>query len=134
MTFLGKERLLHGPWSAFERCFVRYFLHLGYLQVEYTGGPGDKGCDIFVVSKGLQKKVIQCKFSYSINTATKSGVEDLERACIAYDADSGILCINSKALAPSAIKKMEELNDDGFNLELWKWKEISRKMKYLPKY
>jgi superfamily II DNA or RNA helicase len=134
LSFLGRERLLFGPWSAFERAFVRYFLHLGYPQVEYTGGPGDKGCDILVVSEDLKKRVIQCKFSYSSKPANKSGVDDLQRACISYDADGGILCINSKTLAPSAYEKLQSLNDEGFNLDLWRWKEIKHKMEYLPEY
>ena len=49
--FLSRDRLLQGPWSAFERAIVRYYLHIGSISVYYTGGPGDKGCDIFVLDE-----------------------------------------------------------------------------------
>lgn len=132
--FLSRERLAYGPWSAFERMVVRLFLHLGSPQVEYTGGPGDKGCDTLVVTKEMEKMVIQSKFTHTEKDATKEGVVDIQRACIAYEANKGLLCINNRSLAPGGSDLMRELNEMGFNVELWKYHDFRRISKNLNLY
>lgn len=134
--FLGLERLVRGPWSAFERACVRLFLHKGYQQVSYTGGPGDKGCDIFGITPkpDSERMVIQCKFTETTNAASKEGVEDLQRACDHYDTDIGLLIINNKLLAPIAVSMLDSLIEEGYALSYWKRKDVLKEMRGLPIY
>ncbi len=132
--FLSRQRLIHGPWSAFERAVVRLCLHTGHPEVHYTGGPGDKGCDIFVVTKEKEKLVIQCKFTITDKPAGKGGVDDLRRACFEYDANRGLLCVNSRQLSPGAKEDLETLISMGFSMDLWKYHDFIRKSKEIPEY
>ena len=59
-SFLGKTRLLKGPWQAFERDVARLFLQNGFDDVRLIGGTGDKGGDVLAVKDG-KLWVTQCK-------------------------------------------------------------------------
>lgn len=58
--FLGRERLLYGPWQAFERDVARLLLAHGFDNVRIVGGSGDHGGDVLGVRHGEQW-VVQCK-------------------------------------------------------------------------
>ena len=119
--FLGRDRLSLGPWSAFERALVRYFLHIGSKSVYYTGGPGDKGCDIYVLDSDGNKTVVQCKFTITDKPAGGTGVDDLRRACFDYSSNKGFLCVNSRNISLDAEKKIEDLRELGLHIEIWKY-------------
>ena len=110
---------------------VRLFLHLGYPQVEYTGGPGDKGCDIFVITEDLEKMVIQCKFTHTESDAKIEGVEDIQRACEAYDSNIGLLCINNRILSQAAKELLDAMNSLGYEVDYWNYHNFERFLKGL---
>ncbi len=42
-SFLNTQRLLRGPWQAFERDVARLLLVNGFSDVRVVGGTGDAG-------------------------------------------------------------------------------------------
>jgi len=62
--FLGEERLLRGPWQAFERDVARLLIANGFTDVRIVGGTGDRGADVLGAKEG-QLWVFQCKYSAS---------------------------------------------------------------------
>ena len=60
--FLNPQRLLKGPWQAFERDVARLLVCNGFEHVRLVGGSGDMGADVLGVKNG-QLWVIQCKFT-----------------------------------------------------------------------
>ena len=132
--FLGRNRLSVGPWSAFERALVRYFLHIGSKSVYYTGGPGDKGCDIYALDSYGNKTVIQCKFTITDKQADGKGVDDLRRACFEYSSNKGILCVNSRSISLEAEKKIEDLRELGLDIEIWKYHTLLNHSKEITDY
>ena len=133
-SFLSRDRLLQGPWSAFERAIVRYYLHIGSISVYYTGGPGDKGCDIFVIDENENRIVVQCKFTISDNPAGKSGIDDLRRGCFEYSANKGILCINSRSISSSAQKEIDELISLGLEIDTLTYHKLLKMGREIPLY
>ena len=132
--FLSRDRLLQGPWSAFERAIVRYYLHIGSISVYYTGGPGDKGCDIFVLDENGDKIVVQCKFTISDKPAGKSGIDDLRRGCFEYSANKGILCINSRSISQSAQNEIDELISLGLEIDTLAYHQLLKMGKDISLY
>jgi len=60
--FLDEDRLLRGPWQAFERDVARLLMHKGFADVRLVGGPNDGGADI-LGSLRNELWVVQCKFT-----------------------------------------------------------------------
>ncbi|WP_206680522.1 restriction endonuclease [Neoaquamicrobium sediminum] len=46
--FLDAERLLKGPWQAFERDVARLLVCNGFEDVRLVAGSGDHGADVLV--------------------------------------------------------------------------------------
>src|SRR5262249_28088051 len=61
-SFLNEQRLLRGPWQAFERDVARLLLQHSFADVRLVGGTGDRGADILGVRDG-KLWVVQCKFT-----------------------------------------------------------------------
>ena len=39
--FFSRDRLINGPWQAFERAIARLLIHKGWEVAEVIGGSGD---------------------------------------------------------------------------------------------
>ncbi len=50
--FLNTQRLLKGPWQAFERDVARLLICNGFEDVRVVGGSGDAGADVIGVKNG----------------------------------------------------------------------------------
>jgi superfamily II DNA or RNA helicase len=83
--FLNTQRLLRGPWQAFERDVARLLVCNGFDDVRLIGGSGDAGADVLGV-KGGELWVIQCKFTTNGYPAP-TAVDQVGEAARYYKAD-----------------------------------------------
>jgi superfamily II DNA or RNA helicase len=108
-TFLDSERLLKGPWQAFERDVARLLVCNGFEDVRLVAGSGDHGGDVLGVKNG-ELWVIQCKFTTGGYPAA-STVNDVGEAARFYKADR-IYVASSRKAGPAtheAIKRWKAL-------------------------
>ncbi|PWI54405.1 DNA helicase [Rhizobium phaseoli] len=83
--FLHTQRLLKGPWQAFERDVARLLVCNGFEDVRLIGGSGDAGADVLGV-KNSELWVIQCKFTTS-GYPSPAAVDQVGEAARYYQAD-----------------------------------------------
>ena len=98
--FLGRTRLLQGPWQAFERDVARLYIQNGFDDVRLIGGAGDKGGDVLAVKRG-KLWVTQCKHTTSAPPPL-SAVDEVVEAGRYYGADK--LLIAASRPASDALK------------------------------
>lgn len=82
--FLNEQRLLHGPWQAFERDTARLLVANGFEDVRIVGGTGDCGGDVL----GVQNRelwVFQCKHT-TVSSPPKEAIGEVVRAAKYYGA------------------------------------------------
>jgi superfamily II DNA or RNA helicase len=107
--FLNTQRLLKGPWQAFERDMARLLICNGFEDVRVVGGSGDAGADVLGVKNG-ELWVIQCKFTTGGYPPT-SAVDQVGEAASFYHADR-IYVATSRRAGPAmreAIRRWEAL-------------------------
>lgn len=83
--FLHAQRLLRGPWQAFERDVARLLVCNGFEDVRLIGGSGDAGADVLGV-KNAELWVIQCKFTTN-GYPSPAAVDQVGEAARYYQAD-----------------------------------------------
>jgi superfamily II DNA or RNA helicase len=83
--FLNTQRLLKGPWQAFERDVARLLVCNGFEDVRIIGGSGDAGADVLGV-KNSKLWVIQCKFTMN-GYPSPAAVDQVGEAARYYQAD-----------------------------------------------
>ena len=113
--FLGKTRLLKGPWPAFERDVARLFLQNGFVDVRLIGGTGDKGGDVLAVKDG-QLWVAQCKHTTS-SKAPLSAIDEVIEAGKYYGADK-LLVASSRPASDSMKLRLQREKRLGLDIEL----------------
>ena len=104
--FLGKTRLLKGPWQAFERDIARLFLHNGFADVQLIGGTGDKGGDVLAVKEG-ELWVTQCKHTTS-TPPPLSAVDEVIEAGKYYGAQRLLIAASRLASDPLKLRVQRE--------------------------
>jgi superfamily II DNA or RNA helicase len=107
--FLNTQRLLKGPWQAFERDVARLLLSNGFEDVRLVGGGGDRGADVLGVKNG-ELWVVQCKYTSS-SYPPASAVDEVGEASRYYRADR-IYVAASRRAGPAmreAIRRWEAL-------------------------
>jgi superfamily II DNA or RNA helicase len=82
--FLSQQRLLLGPWQAFERDVARLLLANGFDDVRIVGGSGDHGGDILGTRSG-ELWVWQCKHT-TTSAPPSSAVSEVVEAARYYKA------------------------------------------------
>ncbi|MCG3178261.1 MAG: ATP-dependent RNA helicase RhlB [Phycisphaerae bacterium] len=87
--FLGRDRLLNGPWQAFERDVARLLLANGFQDVRLVAGTGDHGADI-LAARGGEIWVVQCKHT-TASPPPSSAVEEIVNAAEFYDAEKLVI-------------------------------------------
>lgn len=97
--FLNTQRLLKGPWQAFERDVARLLVCNGFEDVRLIGGSGDAGADVLGV-KGSELWVIQCKFTTN-GYPPSSAVDQVGEAARYYQAER-IYVATSRRIGPAA--------------------------------
>lgn len=79
IPFLNEQRLLRGPWQAFERDVARLLLANGFDDVRIVGGSGDHGGDILGTRLG-ELWVWQCKHTTTAPPPSSAVSEVVEAA------------------------------------------------------
>lgn len=131
--FLGKERLFHGPWNAFERATGRLLIHRGWEHVAIMGGSGDRGADV-IASSNNEECVFQVKFRKSGGSVGVEIIDDVKRAMEYYKIKKGCGVTNGY-LSIGAIAYYENLKKDNYNISILEGKkimEISDKLETWP--
>jgi superfamily II DNA or RNA helicase len=83
--FLSEQRLLLGPWQAFERDVARLLLANGFEDVRIVGGTRDHGGDILATRQG-ELWVWQCKHT-TTGPPPSSAVSEVVEAARYYKAN-----------------------------------------------
>lgn len=125
--FLDAERLLRGPWQAFERDVARLLICNGFEDVRLVAGSGDHGADVLGVKNG-ELWVIQCKFTTG-GYPSASAVNEVGEAARFYKADR-IYVASSRRAGPAtheAIKRWKALGIEIGVLEPAMLLELARK-------
>ena len=112
--FIGEERLLRGPWQAFERDTARLLLHLGFSDVRLVGGSGDKGADVLGV-KNDELWVMQCK--YSSGPPPTHSVSEVVNAAAHYSA-SKLAVVLSRPVTASIHGEIERYRRLGIEVDV----------------
>lgn len=108
-VFLDSQRLLKGPWQAFERDVARLLICNGFKDVRVVGGTGDRGADVLGRKRG-ELWVIQCKFT-SNGYASAAAVDEVAEASRFYHA-SRMYVATSRPAGPatrSAVERWRKL-------------------------
>jgi len=90
--FLDRDRLLVGPWQAFERDTARLMVANGFDDVRIVGGSGDRGADVLGV-RGGQLWVFQCKHT-TTSPPTPKAVSEVVEAGRYYGADRLVVAVS----------------------------------------
>ena len=91
-AFINEQRLLEGPWQAFERDIARLLMFKGFEDVRLVGGPGDKGADVLGV-RGGELWVWQCKHTRT-QFPPKDAVHEVYEAARHYGAQRMALAVS----------------------------------------
>jgi superfamily II DNA or RNA helicase len=83
--FLNEQRMLKGPWQAFERDVARLLVCNGFDDVRLIGGCGDRGGDVLGVKSG-ELWMIQCEFTANAYLAA-SLIDEVGEAAKVHRAD-----------------------------------------------
>ena len=113
--FLGKTRLLKGPWQAFERDVARLFFQNGFSGVRLIGGPGDRGGDVLAVKDG-ELWVTQCKYTSSTPPPLVAVDEVIEAG--RYYGATKLLIASSRPASESLHLRVQRERDLGLAIEL----------------
>ncbi len=130
--FFTKDRLINGPWQAFERAIARHLLHAGWDLAEIVGGTGDMGADV-IASRNGKDVIIQSKFSSINKTLSINVVDEVKNAMQFYDIDQGIIMSN-RGLSSGQKARMKELNrpEQGFKISRMTGQSIINSFNKLP--
>lgn len=129
--FLGSQRLLLGPWQAFERDVARLLLHAGFDDVRIVAGTGDHGADILAVKAG-QVWVIQCKHTTNSGPSSAAVTEVVESAQF-YSADRMVVATSRQA-TPGFQAERKRYERQGLRVDLWDPPILRRLMEHAPTY
>ena len=113
--FFTTERLIDGPWQAFERDIARLLMHADFDDVRVVGGTGDGGADVVGV-KDDEVWVIQCKHT-SDSLAPRKAVEEVVKAGKHYRAHRKVLA-TSRPIGGGVRSEIERCRKMGDHIEV----------------
>ena len=129
--FLGHQRLLAGPWQAFERDVARLLVCNGFDDVRVVGGSGDRGADVIGV-KGDQLWVIQCKYT-SASCPPPSAVDEVGEAARFYGAGR-IFVASSRIAGPGTLAAIQRWRALGIEIEILQPRDLLALATRCPEY
>jgi len=129
--FLGKTRLMSGPWQAFERDIARLFLANGFHDIRIVGGTGDKGADVLAVN-GRELWVAQCKHTTSSGPSL-SAIQEVINAGQYYGANR-LLVACSRPVSSGFRAQLKQQQDLGLKIELAEPARLVKWMANTPEY
>jgi len=113
--FLDRQRLMHGPWRAFERDTARLMLANGFEEVRLVGGSGDCGADVLGV-KDAKRWVFQCKHT-ARSAPSKRAISQVVEAANAYGAERMVVAV-SRVPGTSFYEEIKRFQRQGLNVEV----------------
>lgn len=113
--FLDRARLMHGPWTAFERDVARLMIANGFDDVRLVGGPGDRGADV-LGAKNNQLWVFQCKHTTK-SGPPKEAVGEVVEAARYYGAHRMVVAA-SRAPGEAFYDEIKRYARQGLNVEV----------------
>lgn len=128
--FLGQNRIIKGPWQAFERAIARLLAHKGWDSYDVVGGAWDKGADV-IGSKDGEEKIFQVKFSINNHPLSVDIVGDVKRAIEFYKIENGV-CVSNRMLGPEQKRKLAILKNQGYNIETFIGEAIYNSFAKMP--
>jgi len=129
--FLSHERLLRGPWQAFERDVARLMIYNGFDDVRIVGGSGDQGADV-LGAKNEQLWVFQCKFTSS-SSPPKKAVTEVVNAARYYKADRMVVAV-TRPPSSSFVEEVNRYSRQGLKVETVSPKALLQLMSSSPEY
>lgn len=114
-TFLDTQRLLNGPWQAFERDVARLLVANGFEDVRVVGGSGDRGADVLGVKSG-ELWVVQCKFVTN-QYPSPSAVDEVVESSRFYQANRLVVAA-SRSFGPATFAAVKKWTSLGIHVEL----------------
>jgi superfamily II DNA or RNA helicase len=90
--FLSENRLMFGPWQAFERDIARLMMAHNFNDVRLIGGSGDHGGDILAIKEG-EVWVVQCKHT-TTSAPTRQAISEVVSAAQHYNADRMLIAVS----------------------------------------
>ena len=129
--FLDVQRLLLGPWKAFERDVARLLLVNGFEDVRLVGGSGDRGADVLGTKNG-QLWVWQCKHTTN-SSPPKSAVGQVVEAAQYYKADRMVVA-TSRPPGVNLLQEKKRFQRQGLAVELATPRILLEKMSLSPAY
>lgn len=115
-SFLSADRLLEGPWQAFERDVARLFLQNGFKSVRIVGGTGDGGADVLAIHPSGALWVTQCKFTQR-GTPSLAAVDEIINAGRIYGA-AKLVIATSRPASSGMVRRVEKERSFGLDIEL----------------
>ena len=128
--FLDHERLLQGPWQAFERDVARLMISNGFSEVRLIGGVGDGGADVLGL-KANELWVCQCK--YTSTYPPKTAVAEVVRAARIYQAQRMVVAV-SRPVGSSFNAELARYSRLGLHVELATPEVLLNLMRATPDY
>lgn len=114
-TFITEQRLLDGPWQAFERDIARLLIFKRFEDVRLVGGPGDKGADVLGV-RGGELWVWQCKHTRT-QFPPKDAIREVYEAARHYGAQRMALAV-SRQPNDAFNNELARYRDQGFRIDV----------------
>jgi superfamily II DNA or RNA helicase len=129
--FLDRERLMHGPWRAFERDTARLMLANGFDDVRIVAGSGDHGADVLGVKNG-ELWVCQCKFT-ARSAPAKKAIGEVVKAAQVYGAERMLVAV-SRVPSSGFQEELNRFKRQGLNVEVATPAKLLNMMRLTPEY
>ena len=129
--FLDEQRLMYGPWKAFERDVARLLIVNGFDDVRVVGGAGDRGADVLGVKNG-RLWVWQCKHT-TTSSPPKNAVGEVVEAAQYYQADRMVVA-TSRPPRAGLLEEKARFERQGLKVELASPKVLLDLMRRSPEY
>lgn len=127
--FLSAEVLLDGGPYRLPVQIERLLWHLGFDDVRVIDGANDQGGDILATRNG-ERFVLQSKWKRT-GAVPSGAVDEAENAKRHYACDRAVVVTNS-LLAPSTIKRAQQLRTIGSPVETWDGRALRRLHDAIP--
>ena len=131
-SFLSTDRLLEGPWQAFERDVARLYMQNGFRRVRLVGGKGDGGADVLATHTSEGLWVTQCKFTQG-SPPPVSAVDEVINAGRIYGA-SKLVIATSRPASSGLSRRVARERAAGLNIELAEPNQLLEWGRLSPEY
>lgn len=129
--FLNEQRLLHGPWKAFERDVARLLVANGFDDVRIVGGSGDCGGDVLGVQRN-ELWVFQCKHT-TVSCPPKEAIGEVVRAAKFYGAKRMVVA-TSRPPSEGFLQEKDRYERTGLKIQIAAPSNLLTLMAKTPEY